>query len=84
MGTPSPDTNPPTNPCRAFLCVLCVLCGQKIFSSVRHPKAIPRPQATTTGILPIFACHSFGPVWCTLLPRLSTATVTGMSCTSNS
>ncbi len=38
----------------------------------------------TTGIFPIFACHSAGPVWCTEVPRLSTATVTGMSFTSNS
>ena len=43
-----------------------------------------RRQATTTGIFPILACHSFGPVWCTELPLLSTATVTGMSCTVNS
>lgn len=42
------------------------------------------PQATATGILPIFACHSFGPVSCTLVPLESTATVTGMSFTSNS
>jgi len=40
--------------------------------------------ATVTGILPIFACHSFGPVLCTLVPLASTATVTGMSCTVNS
>ncbi len=37
-----------------------------------------KPQATT-GILPILVCHSFGPVWCTLVPAESTATVTGMS-----
>ena len=41
-------------------------------------------QATATGILPIFACHSLGPVSCTLVPFESTATVTGMSFTSNS
>ena len=41
-------------------------------------------QATTTGILPIRACHSRGPVWCTEVPSESTATVTGMSLTSNS
>ena len=47
--------------------------------------AVPvRPQATLTGILPIFACHSLGPVMCTELPCESTATVTGMSLTSNS
>ena len=40
--------------------------------------------STTTGILPIFVRHSFGPVWCTEVPALSTATVTGMSFTSNS
>ena len=39
---------------------------------------------TTTGILPIFERHSFGPVSCTEVPALSTATVTGMSLTSNS
>ncbi len=40
--------------------------------------------AVATGILPIFACHSFGPVLCTEVPPASTATVTGMSTTSNS
>ena len=29
-------------------------------------------------------CHSAGPVMCALVPPASTATVTGMSCTSNS
>ncbi len=37
-----------------------------------------------TGILPILACHSLGPVWCTDVPAESTATVTGMSSTVNS
>ena len=32
----------------------------------------------------IFTRHSFGPVLCTEVPVESTATVTGMSCTSNS
>ena len=41
-------------------------------------------QTTATGILPIFARHSAGPVRCTALPPESTATVTGMSFTSNS
>ncbi|VVD60567.1 hypothetical protein PCO31110_00079 [Pandoraea communis] len=40
--------------------------------------------SAATGILPILACHSFGPVWCTDTPVESTATVTGMSLTSNS
>ena len=43
--------------------------------------------ATLTGIPfndSILADHSFGPVWCTEVPVESTATVTGMSCTSNS
>ena len=46
----------------------------------------PHPEiyASTTGILPILACHSFGPVLWTLEPLESTATVTGMSLTSNS
>ena len=39
---------------------------------------------TFTGIFPIFACHSFGPVSCTDVPFTSTATVTGISCTVNS
>ena len=43
---------------------------------------LDQAQATATGILPILACHSFGPVLCTLVPEESTATVTGMSCTS--
>jgi len=43
-----------------------------------------RRQATLTGILPMRACHSLGPVWCTDVPLESTATVTGMSLTSNS
>ncbi|MFP3648118.1 hypothetical protein, partial [Paraburkholderia sp. SIMBA_054] len=29
-------------------------------------------QTVATGILPIFACHSFGPVWCTEVPFEST------------
>ena len=41
-------------------------------------------QTTATGILPIFACHSRGPVMCADVPPESTATVTGMSTTSNS
>ena len=41
-------------------------------------------QATATGIFPIFARHSAGPDLCTALPPESTATVTGMSFTSNS
>ena len=36
------------------------------------------------GIPAILACHSLGPVWWTEVPWLSTATVTGMSLTSNS
>ncbi len=48
----------------------------------RRPAQVPQPA--TTGIFPIFACHSFGPVWCTDVPCESTATVTGMSTTSNS
>lgn len=40
--------------------------------------------ATTTGILPILACHSRGPVLWTDSPVESTATVTGMSSTVNS
>src|SRR5690606_8328022 len=43
-----------------------------------------RLQATATGILPMRACHSLGPVVCTEVPCESTATVTGMSFTSNS
>ena len=39
---------------------------------------------STTGILPIFIRHSFGPVLWTLEPFESTATVTGISLTSNS
>ena len=41
-------------------------------------------QTTATGILPIRACHSRGPVMCAEVPPESTATVTGMSTTSNS
>ncbi|VVE52883.1 hypothetical protein PFI31113_04788 [Pandoraea fibrosis] len=44
----------------------------------------PSNYSAATGILPILACHSFGPVWCTDTPVESTATVTGMSLTSNS
>lgn len=48
----------------------------------RRPSRLPYSAAT--GILPIFACHSAGPVLWTEVPLLSTATVTGMSLTSNS
>lgn len=37
-----------------------------------------------TGIFPIFACQIFGAVSCTELPVTSTATLTGMSSTTNS
>lgn len=45
-----------------------------------------RGYATLTGIFSalILCPHSHGPVECTDSPRASTATVTGMSCTSNS
>ena len=45
-----------------------------------------RRQATLTGIFSalIFCPHSLGPASCTDSPRASTATVTGMSSTSNS
>src|SRR3989442_3656114 len=44
------------------------------------------PQAPVTGSFSstIFFDHSAGPVLCTEIPFESTATVTGMSCTSNS
>ena len=38
----------------------------------------------STGIPAILFAHSAGPLWCTLVPFASTATVTGMSFTSNS
>jgi len=41
-------------------------------------------QVAATGIFPIRARHSRGPVSCTEVPFASTATVTGMSRTSNS
>ena len=40
--------------------------------------------AVVAAPLAIFFCHSAGPVVCTLVPLASTATVTGMSTTSNS
>jgi len=42
------------------------------------------PAQGPTGIFPIFACQIFGAVSCTDSPFTSTATDTGMSCTSNS
>lgn len=50
----------------------------------RHGGMASADHAAATGILPILACHSAGPVLCTEVPALSTATVTGMSFTSNS
>lgn len=44
---------------------------------------LPVAQARI-GIPAILACHSRGPVWWTEVPFESTATVTGMSFTSNS
>src|SRR5690606_32738 len=44
----------------------------------------PGIHAVVTGILPMRACHSRGPVSWTDSPLASTATVTGMSRTSNS
>ena len=40
-------------------------------------------QPTATGVFPIVARLSFGPAPCTLVPSELTATVTGMSLTSN-
>jgi hypothetical protein len=55
-----------------------------------HPCGLPRRQGgdsrnySAIGSLPILMRHSFGPLSCTDSPRLSTATVTGISLTSNS
>ena len=48
------------------------------------PIAVSAAHATLTGIFPILARHSAGPGGCTESPLASTATVTGMSFTSNS
>src|SRR5471030_2266248 len=47
-------------------------------------QAVTTRIALTLLIFSILACHSFGPVLCTEVPAASTATVTGMSTTSNS
>ncbi len=49
--------------------------GQRVVSG--SASAIVQPA--TTGIAPIRAFHSAGPVWWTEVPSESTATVTGMS-----
>ena len=59
-----------------------------------HPRVVlslvrGRAQPAATGILialpeAMRCCHSAGPVMCALVPPASTATVTGMSTTSNS
>jgi len=56
------------------------------FEKLRHrlARSDARLQATATGMRPIRPCHSRGPVSWTLVPCESTATVTGMSLTSNS
>ncbi len=43
-----------------------------------------RAHTVLTGILPILACQVLGPSMWALVPPASTATVTGMSTTSNS
>ncbi len=53
-----------------------------LVSRVERPASLL--YSTTTGILPILACHSRGPVLWTDSPVESTATVTGMSSTVNS
>ena len=69
--------------------------GPRAPREARDPESVGRARAgdrgpchlayaTTTGIFPIFARHSAGPVLWTALPPASTATVTGMSFTSNS
>lgn|GEM_PF-3949152 len=66
---------------------------QSLNEERRHPGAVLQSDgrgrrradhSTTTGILPMRACHSRGPVLCTDSPVESTATVTGMSSTVNS
>ena len=73
--------------------VRCVLHGPeqhvvRCRFSHRQVPLLTRPtvirHTTATGILPIRFCHSRGPVSCTDSPFASTATVTGMSSTSNS
>lgn len=54
-----------------------------VLQSDRHGRR-RADHSTTTGILPMRACHSRGPVLCTDSPVESTATVTGMSSTVNS
>ena len=49
----------------------------------RCPQALAR-SITLYSPLAIFFCHSAGPVMWALVPPASTATVTGMSTTSNS
>jgi len=72
-------------------CVPCVLLEVQDTQPKKNPARGPGffglgawCYAATTGILPILACHSFGPVVCTEVPAESTATVTGMFSTSNS
>lgn len=48
----------------------------------RSGRAFPPVQRRP--IIAIFWLHSAGPVWCTDVPLVSTATVTGMSSTVNS
>ena len=70
---------------------LSLVSRQSRSSKCSHQKiACRRYQLLTQHCYPIstnsaiFACHSFGPDSCTELPFTSTATVTGMSSTSNS
>ena len=51
----------------------------------RGDTSIPRVQTPSSNpSFLIFSCHTNGARWCTLCPSESTATVTGISCTSNS
>ena len=78
--------DPPRDPTRPgpVPAAVTTRAGSSGRDSMRRCASPCKPQAIVTGILPILACHSFGPVSCTEVPLESTATVTGMSVMSNS
>ncbi len=64
--------------------ILAVVARVGQLTLLTSPNSVQAAYFFAFSICTIFACHSAGPVWCTLVPLESTATVTGISSTVNS
>ena len=73
-----------------YFCDFCVTFAPFAFAPVFPLRSPPHAAYACTKLMPLNSpeairfCHSAGAVLCTLMPLASTATVTGISTTSNS